>query len=566
MIRFRNPGSNSTTQIAILKGLYERFKFTPFSLEEMAKAMAMNNQMTSCGFAGDEALSRSDNIDASRNATLMNAKMYAEIFKFMGWVGSISETQSYPIVISYIGAHIATTNVPIPLLIESTIEIVTPSDIFSKTTYKENTRVFLSILKMLKDIGPLYKHEICMTAMSSDDSEYEYNQTIIKIQRLRKNLKSAEQFKREFNTFSKKMGMKSTSVDNCTRFPLAKLKDCGLIESSDDEIYGKIYKCVKLTDFGATKLNEYSQIYDLRKSEFENQKPDIQNALIRIGMWNMLSRSGFDISSVNNQLRDDIKLTSNILNGKELLFSPIQTIYYKKVCSALGISLLNVNTPRNIDVTPRIQTVIADTKRSLSLFSTEVTIINSDDTKVLIEKIKTLNSERFNENKILKQLISEHKNDTKDTYYPFISTLFRIIGFDCVCSRGGDNGSRWDAIIKDEKESIPIEIKSPTEEESISVKAIRQALENKIILLSRKTYKTKRGTSSFVVGYKVPNQRSDVDTLISAFKDVFSVRIAVLGLETLLRIVIRIVLNGNGISKNEFRNLEGICNDIQIKD
>ena len=42
-----------------------------------------------------------------------------------------------------------------------------------------------------------------------------------------------------------------------------------------------------------------------------------------------------------------------------------------------------------------------------------------------------------------------------------------------------------DAYVKVNSVDIPIEIKSPTEEEFLSTKAVRQALENKIILLSR---------------------------------------------------------------------------------
>ena len=79
--------------------------------------------------------------------------------------------------------------------------------------------------------------------------------------------------------------------------------------------------------------------------------------------------------------------------------------------------------------------------------------------------------------------------------------LFRVMGLDCQASRPGDNGARWDAIIVDSEESIPIEIKSPTEEQHLSLKAIRQALENKVILLSRETHPTLPETTSLAVGY-----------------------------------------------------------------
>lgn len=53
-------------------------------------------------------------------------------------------------------------------------------------------------------------------------------------------------------------------------------------------------------------------------------------------------------------------------------------------------------------------------------------------------------------------------------------------------------------MIPDDAYSIPVEVKSPTEEEMLSVKAIRQATENKSIVTARKPYKTSYEVSTFV--------------------------------------------------------------------
>ena len=65
------------------------------------------------------------------------------------------------------------------------------------------------------------------------------------------------------------------------------------------------------------------------------------------------------------------------------------------------------------------------------------------------------------------------------------------------------------------------EIKSTGEETEISVKAIRQALENKIIFLSRKQYKTDNETTSLAIGYNLPNMRSEVFELIEDIHNSF---------------------------------------------
>ena len=145
-------------------------------------------------------------------------------------------------------------------------------------------------------------------------------------------------------------------------------------------------------------------------------------------------------------------------------------------------------------------------------------------------------------------------------FYPLISTLFKIIGFDCSFSRPGDNGARWDAIIDDPRRSIPIEIKSPTEEQHISIKAIRQALENKIILLSRKTHVTEPDVTSLAVGYYLPNDRAEVSRLISDIKMTYGYKIGVIDLYSLLSMAISVLVDGKGIEKELLFSLEGLIN------
>ncbi len=127
----------------------------------------------------------------------------------------------------------------------------------------------------------------------------------------------------------------------------------------------------------------------------------------------------------------------------------------------------------------------------------------------------------------------------------------KIIDFNCEYSRPGDNGARWDAIIIDETRSIPIEIKSPTEEMHLSVKAIRQALENKIILLSRKTHITDKNTTSLAVGYCLPNDRAEVSSLVENIKETYGYKIGVLDFKSLLTIAISILVDNKGFDKKD---------------
>lgn len=177
-----------------------------------------------------------------------------------------------------------------------------------------------------------------------------------------------------------------------------------------------------------------------------------------------------------------------------------------------------------------------------------------------MSKVNDLKELRLTNTEIVNCLFDYYKDATQAVFYPLIATLFKIMGFDCRFSRPGDNGARWDAIIVDEKRSIPIEIKSPTEQEHLSIKAIRQALENKIVLLSRKTYSTVEDVTSLAVGYYMPNERAEVNSLIRDIKITYGYKIGVIDFRSLLSMALSILLNGMGFDKEKVFNLEGLVN------
>ena len=107
MIRFRNPGTQYTTQVQVFKELYKEYKDAPsFDLDDMASTITKTKLMTAYGYAGDAALALSNTENDSLNSTKMNAKMYAEVFRLLGWITSAG-SGSYPLVFTYIGFFIS---------------------------------------------------------------------------------------------------------------------------------------------------------------------------------------------------------------------------------------------------------------------------------------------------------------------------------------------------------------------------------------------------------------------------------------------------------------------------
>jgi len=165
--------------------------------------------------------------------------------------------------------------------------------------------------------------------------------------------------------------------------------------------------------------------------------------------------------------------------------------------------------------------------------------VNIDEFDVYFQRIKIINDINIiSKRRILKNIFSEISNLKQDTFYPLIGSLLNYLEYQTTITRSGDTSNRMDGIIIDPEESIPLEIKSPTETEIHDTKSIRQALENKIVLLSRKPYKTKNNTTSLSLALKYPNIRSDIYELIDDIYSSYNINIGILSLIDIYKIII----------------------------
>ena len=569
MIRFRNPGTDYNTQIQVIKEMYKSLgKELFFTLQDMAVVIARGKLMTAYGYSGDSAIELSNTDKESMNSAVMNAKMYAEVFRMLGWIAPYEDNKSYPVSFTFIGTHVALSNSDNKKIYEQCVlGINNPTDFTGKMSYTENVRFFKTALRTFIDLdGIMYKHELCLGPMSINDTdENEYRNMLIHIKGIRgdsKRLKSA------FKELADSLKMKEAPVDNCTRLPIAFMKSCGWVASvNNSSLYGKSMSCLKITAHGIEVYKKIKDFADIRLSDYKRLSKDKREALIRVGVYSMLSYSEYDLSSVLDVQKKDRALLHNFLGEKEVLFSPCQTINRKEVEQALGIeksganketssipvAFVNKSDERYDD--KNIESLLLKIPKVVDLS----TLKNEDDISFL-NLVNNYVKEHRKSSYIVDKLFGHFRSATQTTFYPLISTLFKIIGFNCSYSRTGDNGSRWDAIIDDPKRSIPIEIKSPTEEEHISIKAIRQALENKIVLLSRKTFITDKQTVSLVVGYFMPNDRAEVSRLISDFKETYGYKIAVVDFKSLLSVAVSVLVEHKSFDKEKLYDSEGLIN------
>ena len=565
MLRFRNPGTQFTTQVLAFRQIYSFLgEQAVFDLEDIARALATNGLMTAYGYAGNDALQLSKTEQESKNSTLMNAKMYAEVFRMLGWVTPAKENSSYPLTFTYIGSHIALSEGDCSKLYEQcVIGINNPTEFSGKMHYEEKTRFFTSALKTIISLGGImYKHELCLGPMSSDDQNETKYKTMLK--RIRKIRGSYEQLKMAFKKLADSLGMQPTPVDNCTRLPIALMKHCDWVQSiKNSTLYNKSMVCLQITEHGKEIVKQTSQMKDLRLDEFQKYNKEQQCALIRLGIYSMLKRAGYDMTLVSETMSKDQKLCADILKGRELLFSPYQTIRRSLIEKALGIRFGTTQVSKTDNNNKDIRKH-SNTSKQVHIFSTTNSSAKSENSDKeetdLRNEILKLKEAGYTSKAMVQYLMTKYEESTKNDFYPLIATIFRILGFSCSYSRPGDNGARWDAIIDHSESSIPIEIKSPTEERHISIKAVRQALENKIILLSRRTHITQRATTSLAVGYLLPNERAEVEALIEAIYETYGYNIAVLDFSTLLTLAIICTVQNKTLDFTALSSIRGVIN------
>ncbi|MEG0835411.1 MAG: hypothetical protein RR413_08195 [Christensenellaceae bacterium] len=578
MIRFRNPSSSLETILASFDQLYLELKDKEyFDNDDIALVLAKANLMASSGFTGDAALKKGANADRSRDKTYNNAKMFAEIFRLLGLISVVNNVSSN-YRFTFIGEHLVVPNVNKKVLIEQCVLGMNNPNKIMDVSYDESVRFFSCVLLTMNELnGYICRDEMILGPMGVDDnSPQEFLKMIQYIKGLRGDFRKLQtELANLAKSLSgnKKDGMSVTSVQNCTRFPISVLKYCDWVDSENMNIYGKSVLFMKLTRHGKDTVEQIKRMKDIRLVDYEASSVRQQQSLIRLGAYQMLERADFDLSPIENEIKKDKEECAPIVGQKKILFSPYQTLEYGVVNSAMNIQIecLEKSDPKkrltHFDRSMQGTVGTGKTSQSVSINKS----VNYDnrflttDVRKYVAHVQELQKKCKNTEQLVNTIVDEHVGDKKAEFYPLVETLFRIIGVDCHKSRDGVNGERWDAMIRDAKRSIPIEIKSPTEEMHISVKAIRQALENKIILLSRKTYITSDECSTYAVGYYPPNERAEVTDLITAVKKTFGYKIAVFDIKSLIGVSVNIILFGKGIDVEKLYELEGIVNVADIE-
>jgi hypothetical protein len=328
-------------------------------------------------------------------------------------------------------------------------------------------------------------------------------------------------------------------------------------EKNDLTIYGTSSPFLILTDKGKIIVKQIQESLNLNGNDISSLPFDTKN-ISEYSLLSMFERAGFQVSDELSVFTELKQMLFTNYGKRTVFFSPYQ--FFSK-------SELEKLFPNHItdSTTTKIVTEIEGyNKNELRLFKSERIIAQKESKqqkndslkKILLSRLKNSNG---NTNLATEIFINDIYRMKQHDFYPFVAGLLGFI-FDreAFPPPAGNNNMRYDVMIPDDNYSIPVEVKSPTEEEMLSVKAIRQALENKILLLARKPFKTSFEVSSFALGFKIPNDRSDVYKLIDEVHKVYKINIAIMDIHILIKAAFNCALSQAYYDVSDFKNVKGV--------
>lgn len=531
MLRIPNPGSNIDQFIRTFQDLHPYLKDKPsFGLDDITQAMIARNNVTSQGAIGAEALRRSQREDRSRDALYNQSKMYSELYRALGWIHSTDSSLTFRF--TALGHHLATAQDPNALARECFLCMAFPNEVLA-VKGNQTVRAIGTSLIALSKLQTLSRDEMIVGPMSiiDDTTDSAIDAMIEDIRRMRREPGALDD---RLNEISEAREIKrGSTMTNYVRVPMAVPPWAGWATRSRGGV-------LAVTNEGIEAAKRLQSARDFRLHDFNQSPENIKGPLIVTSSYRLLERGGFDIGAVAQIIEEGERTLAEAGHSEPILFSPFQQLSNKSIGN-YAPSMLSTD---GIDELESAKVRIAES-------AAEFTPIRA--TPLLVQTttgpVKTVDRVAGLEQRLLKLLLDngsaldvvadklhgEYSAANKDVFYPLVADLLTITGFDCHVSRHGVNSSREDALILDNVHCIPVEIKSPGEEIEISVKGVRQALENKIILLAREggPHATTPLTTSLVVGYNPPNERSEVHELVEDIWATYKVNVGVIDFRTL---------------------------------
>ena len=565
MLRFPNPGSDISAFVRTFQALFGALRtLSSFSLDDMSRALVSKNLATSSGRIGQEALKRSTRPNRSLDPLFNQSKMYSELFRILGWIHPLS-TSKQKLVFSFLGIHIGSAqNEPTQLVKECLLGIAYPNPLVVVKGSNSVRPATLIISTAAALDGRITRDEIILGPLDiDDDRRVELVAEMVKrLRLLRRNPTAVEEALREK---AAQLRIQVNTLHNYTRFPLGILRWAGWTRPERDNGLFDV-----LANEGIRMADWIKTLHDVRARDLTDFSTDEIDSFLKVATYRMFERAGYDVATQGLEDHErrcrHILTTLGIEDTKQILFSPFQE-YDPQRIETVFPALRGDDTSDMSQVTSAVRPTgrpEQEVRSYVRLQAANRKMVSDEPQSDIISRISYYAKSKGPElDEIVKAVTSEYIGSSKDRFYPAVEALFRYLGYQCELSRVGVNYQRMDALIKHTTQSIPIEIKSPGEEEFISVKGIRQALENKIVLMARKYAPSQWQTTSLVVGFELPADRSEVSNLVEDIYVTYDISVGVIDFHSLVRLAALRLLQERKPKDEDLFGLRGL---IQIGD
>jgi len=557
MIRFRNPISDMNVLIENFKKIYVEFSnMDYFDLDNIAEFFAREQLASSSGYIGDEALKRSYLIkDDSRKSMKMQAKSYAELFRFLGWITSGKKALNFNF--TYLGVYVAVSGNGSKLLFEQCLLGVEYPNHVLDVKFPDKNRPFVNMLLFADQLdGKIHRDEILLGAMNLLDG-YSNDEIESKLSYLKKirATNSIDKINDEINKLASANEMQANSVRNLTRFVISSLEFTGWFKKKKLKLYGRLSPFLILTEKGKHTVDQIKKSLILKGDSIDIESDDAKN-ISELAMLCMFRRANFDVDEEIRRYDSELERLY-LQNGKsDIIFSPYQYFSGAELEIVLPNYILQKGTEhRTVEIDANMAILSIKSEAVVEAKKSKLSK-NEQMKKILLNRIFTANGDLNKATDIFMDDIASMK---QTDFYPLVANILGyIFNRDAFAPSAGNNNMRYDVMIPDDHYSIPVEVKSPTEEEMLSVKAIRQAVENKVLLLARKPYKTTFEVSSFACGFKLPNDRSDVYKLIEEIYKTYGISVAIVDMASLINGAFYCAQNTKYYDISEFIGKRGV--------
>ena len=328
-----HPGSTISIFVKVYVAAFRQYRDRAVNLDDLVHATVAANLATSSGHMGEAAISRSMREDRSRDPLYNQMKMYAELFRSLGWLRS-TEGTALNYTFTLLGEQVvAAGRYWRSLLAETALGIAYPSHVLD-VRRDHKIRPFAAILRtMLACNDGLSRDEMIVGPLSatSDRTHTEITALSNKIMALRK---EPVAIKEALEELRRQRRVQINTLRNYTRWPLAVLRDLEWTKK-DRESYRRgngTFVIHRLTRRGKERARRLEHSVDLRVDQVDHLTFNQKRALSRHQHFAMMEGAGFDLSSVANQLRKEESTVRqalralNLAYDRPLLFSPFQSL------------------------------------------------------------------------------------------------------------------------------------------------------------------------------------------------------------------------------------------------